>query len=244
MVSETFQLSFSGIVTSTYHIPAGASPIFSATYHATEIVDSTGFKVTGIDYFPADPADSYAYVDGLNSAGAQLQLTGNYENGSVFGEFNNGGDGTTIISLGFGDGKLTGDFFYSILYSGCFDDQGQTACYEYFGFEQTFAGRYTGTDTRQFYDSDNNSYFSITSTPEPATWAMMLLGFVGLGFVGYRRNRVARTVRPPQNRDRGAALVCRQFAFLSLTPAPPPFSAMNSTPAVSKIEPSVGDNAP
>jgi hypothetical protein len=30
---------------------------------------------------------------------------------------------------------------------------------------------------------------------------------------------VARTVRPPQNTDRGAALVRRQFAFRSLTPA-------------------------
>jgi PEP-CTERM motif len=30
-------------------------------------------------------------------------------------------------------------------------------------------------------------------TPEPATWAMMLLGFAGLGFVGYRRAARART---------------------------------------------------
>ena len=28
-----------------------------------------------------------------------------------------------------------------------------------------------------------------TSVPEPATWAMMLLGFAGLGFAGYRRAR-------------------------------------------------------
>jgi hypothetical protein len=25
--------------------------------------------------------------------------------------------------------------------------------------------------------------------PEPSTWAMMLIGFVGLGFAGYRRTR-------------------------------------------------------
>ena len=26
-----------------------------------------------------------------------------------------------------------------------------------------------------------------TAVPEPSTWAMMLLGFVGLGFAGYRK---------------------------------------------------------
>jgi PEP-CTERM motif len=30
---------------------------------------------------------------------------------------------------------------------------------------------------------------SITAVPEPATWAMMLLGFASLGFAGYRRAR-------------------------------------------------------
>ncbi|MBO0734135.1 MAG: PEP-CTERM sorting domain-containing protein [Methylocapsa sp.] len=28
--------------------------------------------------------------------------------------------------------------------------------------------------------------------PEPSTWAMMLIGFAGLGFLGYRRTRRAR----------------------------------------------------
>jgi len=31
---------------------------------------------------------------------------------------------------------------------------------------------------------------STLTTPEPSTWAMMLLGFAGLAFVGYRRTRV------------------------------------------------------
>jgi PEP-CTERM motif len=29
------------------------------------------------------------------------------------------------------------------------------------------------------------------SVPEPSTWAMMLLGFAGLGFAGYRASRKA-----------------------------------------------------
>ena len=33
---------------------------------------------------------------------------------------------------------------------------------------------------------------SITGVPEPSTWEMMLLGFAGLGYVGYRRARAGR----------------------------------------------------
>ena len=31
--------------------------------------------------------------------------------------------------------------------------------------------------------------FSVAAVPEPLTWAMMLLGFGGIGFMGYRRSR-------------------------------------------------------
>ena len=39
-----------------------------------------------------------------------------------------------------------------------------------------------------------NAAFSLNGTlvPEPSTWAMMLLGFAGLGFAGYRQARKAR----------------------------------------------------
>jgi hypothetical protein len=32
----------------------------------------------------------------------------------------------------------------------------------------------------------------VASIPEPATWAMMTIGFAGLGFAGYRKTRAAR----------------------------------------------------
>jgi hypothetical protein len=41
--------------------------------------------------------------------------------------------------------------------------------------------------------SDPQDWFLRRSIiPEPSTWAMMLLGFAGLGFVGYRQTRKGR----------------------------------------------------
>ena len=54
-------------------------------------------------------------------------------------------------------------------------------------------GRGGNPDTLYFTAGPNgemNGLFgSLTAVPEPSTWAMMLAGFVGLGFVGYRRAR-------------------------------------------------------
>ena len=38
--------------------------------------------------------------------------------------------------------------------------------------------------------------FGVTSAvPEPATWAMMILGFLGLGLMGYRRRKFGTSIR-------------------------------------------------
>jgi uncharacterized membrane protein len=49
------------------------------------------------------------------------------------------------------------------------------------------------------------SYPIVLVVPEPSTWAMMLLGFAGLGFAGYRRERRAKR-RPPPSPLIGAPL--------------------------------------
>jgi hypothetical protein len=40
--------------------------------------------------------------------------------------------------------------------------------------------------------ADLTPIFGASTTPEPSTWAMMLIGFAGLGFVGYRRARAGQ----------------------------------------------------
>jgi hypothetical protein len=49
--------------------------------------------------------------------------------------------------------------------------------------------------------SDNTGAFTIVVTqlaaavPEPSTWAMMILGFAGVGFMAYRRRNVSAVLR-------------------------------------------------
>jgi|ERR1700733_1745380 hypothetical protein len=61
--------------------------------------------------------------------------------------------------------------------------------------ETTVDGVLTGTD----FDvrTDGSFTTAAAATPEPSTWAMMLLGFVGVGYLGRRRMRVAALARGP-----------------------------------------------
>jgi PEP-CTERM motif len=42
-----------------------------------------------------------------------------------------------------------------------------------------------------YTDNSGTQTLSISAVPEPSTWAMMILGFAGLGFLTYRRNNRA-----------------------------------------------------
>jgi hypothetical protein len=49
-----------------------------------------------------------------------------------------------------------------------------------------------GQNVSAWSEVDNVSVVG-APVPEPSTWAMMLLGFAGLGYTGYRRAKVVRT---------------------------------------------------
>jgi hypothetical protein len=52
-----------------------------------------------------------------------------------------------------------------------------------------------GPFTTVDFTSTNNSFeFSIASVPETSTWAMMALGFAGLGYAAFRRNTKGRAL--------------------------------------------------
>ena len=71
---------------------------------------------------------------------------------------------------------------------------GTLAAGQTYTFDLVFDNRINGTDdlsglpVTQFYDTHTDGSFT-TAVPEPSTWAMLLIGFVGLGYAGYRGSR-------------------------------------------------------
>jgi hypothetical protein len=78
-------------------------------------------------------------------------------------------------------------------------------------FEFTWASDYTGASGNVYQYGSNifddgsgtggvtilsETYFPTGAVPEPSTWAMMIVGFLGLGWLAYRRKN-GTTLAPP-----------------------------------------------
>jgi hypothetical protein len=69
-----------------------------------------------------------------------------------------------------------------------------------YSFDLLYSNRITGFDSinsypvTQFYDTHTDGAFS-TAAPEPSTWAMLLMGFVGLGVMVRRRAIASGTLK-------------------------------------------------
>jgi hypothetical protein len=99
--------------------------------------------------------------------------------GADFGLWNQGG-----LSLPYGTlvGKIGGGLFFEI------------------GTSFTGAANASGELKLYYWDSfknDNTQYVTanISAVPEPSTWAMMILGFAGVGYLAYRRRNQATALR-------------------------------------------------
>jgi hypothetical protein len=52
---------------------------------------------------------------------------------------------------------------------------------------------FTFTGTYSLAGATGSGTFNVSAVPEPSTWAMMILGFAGIGFMSYRRRYQAST---------------------------------------------------
>jgi hypothetical protein len=128
----------------------------------------------------------------LGTTGRYLSVLGNGTENVSFSARNSvsffWGSIDTYNTIQFSDGTtFTGTDIAALFVGGQADGcQTLTNCNRYFTFTDTTGANLTGFSV----SSAQNSFeiTNISAVPEPATWAMMILGFLGLGFLGYRRS--------------------------------------------------------
>lgn len=85
----------------------------------------------------------------------------------------------TPISTVFSADSLTNGWLH---YSTTFTSNNASS----FNFALNFQG---GGNTAADFVVDNVTVANVSAVPEPSTWAMMLLGFIGVGVVGFRKRK-------------------------------------------------------
>jgi hypothetical protein len=152
--------TFSG--TATTNPPSSTSP----NYVATESTTGTGDLSPLGPYTVTTSGTETVYGPSFTSFAVTGTVTDTFAGGTLFGTFTDSGTVSGGVSTGTLDLVITG---------------GTGA---YLG--------YTGTETETATVTDATGAFSgtgtgsLTTTPLPSTWMMLLSGFLGLGFFVYR----------------------------------------------------------
>ena len=118
---------------------------------------------------PNWPSINQAYYDSQGLGGLGPALSFQYNN-NLYG-------GGRAVSIGIFGGNLNFDDKY-------FDPASayQYDGYTYYNPTETSINAYGGS-----FIFDPNAPSFASTVPEPSTWAMMILGFAGIGFMAYRR---------------------------------------------------------
>jgi hypothetical protein len=149
----------------------------------------------GSNFGLPDPIiSSVLRVNGVSSP----NVTGSFD---TFNEGANGNSGaanqiafsvaesSNHYSIGFSNslGSITGDIPATLDVPLSFTPGPDDAGFGSFGFPSTIS-----STTGDFSPARLTYSIPTTGAPEPSTWAMMLLGFAGLGYAGYRKAREPR----------------------------------------------------
>jgi len=155
-----------------------------------ETGDLTGWTLTGVPGFSGVNSNTSGFYQ--SQARNYHYEAGNLAPNTLSQTFSDT-VGTMLTASGWVTGNGTGELqfvFDGVNYT---DVVAPTAPYTQYSFNVTA----TGNDTFGITFSDQPSFFAfdsfsvtsaaVSAVPEPSTWAMMIVGFSGLGFMAYRR---------------------------------------------------------
>ena len=144
---------------------------------------TTPMRANTIDTYTLSPGTTFRFNDGnVEAATANLQVDAT--NHTLIG-------GTVTLQ---GKGPEAGVYTFSAQATGPFDGSGTNG-----DTMVVAAGLQNGQPVEfitevaigQFFSNSFADFLLTTAVPEPSTWAMMILGFAGVGFTAYRRRNRA-----------------------------------------------------
>ncbi len=178
----------------TIDFETGAPPDFAQTTPLTALYSGLGVTFSGIGGNPGSILDQAGNF-GINARSGVDFLAFNTSCCSGTGDQISFTNPTSNFSLYVGDGSAGS--YTATAYDSSNAIIGATTIsvdggvYGNLSLGQSGISYVKVTGTPSAWVADDLSFNGVSAVPEPSTWAMMLLGFAGIGFMAYRRKNKA-----------------------------------------------------
>lgn len=172
----------------------GSTPAGTTNFNSQSVgAVTSSFTIGGWTFTPGANSQVKIGSDGngaqpFGTSGNYLSILGNgyidisFSSRTSIGFFWGSVDSYNSISFSNGDTFSGSQLSPTLSPTGC---QGSPDCNSYV----TLTSTTPFTSVRLSSSANSFEITNISAVPEPSTWAMMILGFLGLGFLGYRKSQ-------------------------------------------------------